>query len=209
MTNTLHRQGSAEDLQKDFVVFALPKVDMFPLEELIEKLQTFSEICLRHHPINMGKLNGLSLSRIDPTRIHDEMKDNIGLTATFDNIDSIAALIADLKKADLGISVNISGLLKATDSCCSKAEMKRHSVEQSLGIFGNRERLPPREIVEINTLCGHGLVSFNLIRKVMEEVKLERMTPEQGALQLAKPCECGVFNIHRAREVLEKLRLLG
>lgn len=209
MTNTLHRKGSPQDLQRDFVVFALPKLDMFPLEELIRKLQIFSEICLRHGPVNVGKLKDFALRRVDPTRIAEEMKDNVALTATYDNIDAIAGLIADLKRADLGISVNISGLLEATDSCCRGSEMTRHSVEQSLGLLGETDRLPPRETVEINSLCGHGLVSFNLIRGVIEEVKLERMTPIQGALLLAKPCECGVFNIRRARDMLEKLRHHG
>jgi hypothetical protein len=85
----------------------------------------------------------------------------------------------------------------------------RHSVEQSLGVFGRTDRLPPREIVEINTMCGHGMVSFNLIKKIVEEVKLERMTPEEGAYNLTKPCECGAFNPARARQMLEALRMKG
>ena len=209
MTNTLHRRGSQEELENDFVVFALPKLDIFPLEELIKKLRVFTKICLRHGPINMGKLKDFHLSRVDPTRIEEDMQDSIALTAVYDNIESVAALINDLKEADLKISINISGLLDATDHCCKRSGMKRHSVEQSLGVFGQTDRLPPREIVEINTLCGHGLVSFNLIQKIIEEIKLERMTSRQGALYLAKPCECGVFNIHSAQHILERLRLHG
>ncbi|MBT4269447.1 MAG: hypothetical protein HOD85_35020 [Deltaproteobacteria bacterium] len=206
MTNTLHRKGSAEDLQKDFVIFALPKLGMLPVKEVIGRLKRFSEICVRHDPLNMGKVDKMALRRIDPTRLRAEMEDNIGLTATFDNIEAVASVVAELKQADLGISVNISGLLTSADECCQKAGMNRHSVEQSLGIFGQKGRLPQNEIVEINTLCGHGLVAFNLIRKIIDEIKLERMTPAQGALHLAKPCECGVFNIRRAQELLEKLR---
>ncbi len=209
MTNTLHRRGSQEELENDFVVFALPKLDIFPLEELIKKLKAFTKICLRHGPINMGKLEDFHLSRVDPTRIEEDMQDSIALTAVYDNTESVAALINDLKKADLKISINISGLLEATDRCCKQSGIKRHSVEQSIGVFGQTDRLPPREIVEINTLCGHGLVSFNLIQKIIEEIKLERMTSRQGALYLAKPCECGVFNIHRAQDILERLRLHG
>jgi hypothetical protein len=58
-------------------------------------------------------------------------------------------------------------------------------------------------------MCGHGMVSFNLIKKVIEEVKLNRMTPEQGAYHLAKPCECGAFNPTRAHQMLEALRMKG
>jgi hypothetical protein len=114
-----------------------------------------------------------------------------------------------LKEADLGIPINISGLLEEVRECCKGAGMMPHSAEQSLGVFGKTDRLPPREVLEINTMCGHGMVSFNLIKKIIEEVKLERMTPEQGAYHLAKPCECGAFNPTRARHMLEALRMKG
>jgi len=61
--------------------------------------------------------------------------------------------------------------------------------------------------VEMNALCGHGLVSFNLINRIIDEVKAERMTPSDGAYHLAKPCQCGAFNPTRARELLEEIRL--
>ncbi len=206
MTNTLHRRGSPESLQKDFVVFALPKLEMFPFEELVAKLERFTQICLKNNPINVGKLEEMSIRRVDPALINEQMKGNIALTATFDNVEDVASVVSDLKAAELGISINISGLLETVHDCCQKVGQNRHSVEQSLGIFGNKERLPSQEIVEIGSLCGHGLVSFNLIRKIMDEVILERMTPTEGANYLAKPCECGVFNISRARDLLENLR---
>ncbi len=114
-----------------------------------------------------------------------------------------------MKEADLGIPINISGLLEEVSECCKKAGLERHSTEQSLGIFGRKDGLPPREMVELNSMCGHGMVSFNLIKKVADEVKVGRMTSEQGAYHLAKPCECGAFNPTRARQVLEALRMKG
>ena len=104
---------------------------------------------------------------------------------------------------------DLDGLLDEVQKCCRKSGMTRHSTEQSLGIFGKKAKLPPSQILEINTLCGHGLVSFNLIKKILDEVKLEHMTPEEGAYHLAKPCECGAFNLTRARELLEELRFRG
>ena len=83
--------------------------------------------------------------------------------------------------------------------------MERHSVEHSLGIWGAKDRLPEREILEVNTLCGHGLVSFNLIRKMVEYVRLRRLTAKEAAKIMAKCCECGVFNPVRAEKLLEKM----
>jgi len=206
MTNTLHRKGTTEELKRDFVVFALPKRGV---PDVVKKLIKFTQICLKHKPVNMGKAEGGALRRIDPRRIEEEMKKSLGLTATFNNIESLASIIADLKEADLGISINVSGLFEEVQNGCKKSGMTRHSVEHSLGIIGKTEKLPPLPLLEINTLCGHGLVSFNLIKKIVDEVKLERMTAEEGAYHLAKPCECGAFNPSRAKEMLETIRLMG
>jgi hypothetical protein len=207
MTNTLHRRGTPEALKNDFVVFATPSRSMSP--ELPAKMKRFTEIVLKHKPVNVGKVENMAMRRVDPRRIDEEMQDQIALTATFDNVEAVASVVAALKEADLGIPINISGLLEEVSACCKGAGLKRHSAEQSLGVFGKAERLPPREVVEINTMCGHGMVSFNLIKKVVEEVKLERMTAEEGAYHLAKPCECGAFNPTRARQMLEALRMKG
>jgi len=50
------------------------------------------------------------------------------------------------------------------------------------------------------------MVSFNLIRKMIDHVKLRRLTPGKAAKILAKCCECGVFNPTRAERLLENLR---
>ena len=207
MTNTLHRKGTHEALKIDFVLFAVPTKSMSP--ELPEKMKRFTEICLRYRPVNVGKFEDMAIRRIDARRIDEEMQDEIALTVTFDNIDAVCSAIADLKEADLGIPINVSGLLEEVSECCGKAGIIRHSTEQSLGVWGSLDKLPPREMREINSMCGHGMVSFNLIKKIVEEVKLERMTPEEGAFYLAKPCECGAFNPTRAGQLLETLRLKG
>jgi hypothetical protein len=48
------------------------------------------------------------------------------------------------------------------------------------------------------------MVSFNLIRRLTEYVKLRRLTPKEAARIMAKCCECGVFNPIRAENLLAK-----
>ena len=60
--------------------------------------------------------------------------------------------------------------------------------------------------MNFNTMCGHGMVSFNLIRKMIEYVKLKRLTPKKAATIMAKCCECGAFNPVRAEMLLEKVK---
>ena len=61
--------------------------------------------------------------------------------------------------------------------------------------------------MEINTLCGHGLVSFNFIHKMIDHVKMRRLTPAEAAKIMGKACECAVFNTVRAEKLLEKMLL--
>ena len=123
----------------------------------------------------------------------------------FTEVDTLQKVVADLVEANLGISINISGLLEGAHECCNKSGIQKHSVEQSLGFWGATDRLPEREILEVNTLCGHGMVSFNYIRKMMENVKMRRLTPGEAAHILGKCCECAVFNTERAEQLLERV----
>jgi hypothetical protein len=53
------------------------------------------------------------------------------------------------------------------------------------------------------------MVSFNLVRKMIEYVKLRRLTPKEAARIMAKCCECGVFNPARAEALLERIQKKG
>ena len=105
----------------------------------------------------------------------------------------------------MGICINISGLMDEVQACCKKAGISRNSAEHSLGFWGAKDRLPEREVQEFNTLCGHGMVSFGLIRKMIEQVRLRRLTPRRAALMMAKCCLCGAFNPARAEALLERM----
>jgi len=58
-------------------------------------------------------------------------------------------------------------------------------------------------------MCGHGMVSFNLIRKMVDHVKLRRLTTTEAARIMAKCCACGAFNPARAEMLLEKMKKQG
>ena len=206
MTNTLHRQGTVEDLKKDYVIFATTAKGI-TRKGSAPKLQEFTRICLRHGPINTGdgKQGNILQDDVDIRELIANQKDGSGAAAVFTDLDTLREVMAELIEADLGISINVSGLLDGVQECCRKNGTERHSVEHSLGFWGSTDLLPERDILEFNTLCGHGLVSFNLIRKMIEYVKLRRLTPSQAARVMGKCCECGVFNTVRAEMLLEKM----
>ncbi len=83
--------------------------------------------------------------------------------------------------------------------------LQPHTIDLALGVWGNQKLLPKAELMEITTMCGHALTSASLVEDVIDRVRRGSLTPEQGALELAKPCVCGIFNQRRAAELLTDL----
>ena len=210
MTNTLHRQGTVESLKNDYVIFAHTAKGITK-EGSAPKLQQFMRICLKYHPVNIGdvKQGNILQNDIDIQKVIANQEDGAGATVVFDNLDTLQKVVEELIQADLGISINISGLMDEVKDCCRKAGIQRHSAEHSLGFWGARNRLPGRQILEFNTMCGHGMVSFNFIHKLIEYVKLNRLAPKEAARIMGKCCECGAFNTTRAEILLEKVKKCG
>ena len=206
MTNTLHRQGTVDELKRDYVIFCTTARGI-TRDGSASKLQEFMRICLKYHPVNIGdsKQGNVLQDDVDIHELIANQGDGAGASAVFADLDTLQQVMAELIEADLGISINVSGLLDAVQECCHGNGIERHSVEHSLGFWGSTDRLPEREILAFNTLCGHGMVSFSLIRKMIEHVRLRKLTPKEAAKIMGKCCECGVFNTLRAEMLLEKM----
>ena len=213
MTNTLHRYGSAESFKDDYIVFAISARGIND-QDAVEKQRRFLEIARKYYPVNMGdashgsvyhsskNLNPLVHWRRSLERDFGTVITGVScpttVAAVFDNPDTVVEFVKELKAADLGLSINISGALDKAQECARRAGIERHSIEYSLGFWGQTDRMADRRTLELSTMCGHGMLSFNFVRKLMEWVKQGRRTPEQAATTLARFCSCGVFNTTRA-----------
>ena len=206
MTNTLHRQGAAEDLSGDYVIFVTMARGVNK-EGSAPKIHEFLRICQKYDPVNIGssKMGTVLQDDVSFQDLATGLKDGSTSAAVFTDLDTLKKVLGELIEADLGISINMSGLLEGVQECCRSNGIERHSVEHSLGFWGARDLLPERDVLEINTLCGHGMVSFSLIRKMMEQVRMRRLTPGEAAEIMGRCCECAVFNTTRAERLLEKV----
>jgi hypothetical protein len=219
MTNTLHRYGSAESFNDDFIVFAIPARGINDANA-VESERRFLEIARKHNPVNMGDASHGAIFRpskdLNPS-VHwhrEEQADFEALvngiscpttvSAVFDNADAVVAFIRELKQTGLGLSINISGSLDKAQECARRAGLERHSVEYSLGFFGQTDRMADRQTLELATMCGHGMLSFSFVRKLIDWVKQGRRSPEQASATLARFCSCGIFNPTRACRLLEQ-----
>ena len=198
MTHTLHRRGTAESLSEDYVVLIIQAIGINE-DGHIPKLQEFLRIALRHNPKNIGSVSMGGM--IDKP---EEVIANASKIAhaVFDNKEAVTEVLEELKKADLGLSVVVSGIYENVDECLEKAGLKHHTANFSLGIWGKTEKLPGNDILEITTMCGHALVSPNLVKEMVKEIKAGTKTPEEAAKILMPQCACGVFNPARAAKLM-------
>jgi len=221
MTNTLHRYGSAESFDDDYIVFATPSNGRNEIGSL-PKLKKFLELALPFKPVNIGDpVHGGSLRpekglhtsanwNRDMTpnfqAVIDGLTEPASVVAIFDNQSSAEQFLKVAVEADLGLSVNMSTSVQGAVECCKFAGIKRHSVGYSLGFEGATDKLPNSQALALSTMCGHGMISSSLAKKMIDWVKEGRRTPAQAVTYMTRFCSCGVFNPVRAQRILEEAR---
>jgi hypothetical protein len=223
MTNTLHRFGSAESFFDDFVVIALPAKGTKTQGDTMPALRRFMELAMEYHPVNIGDSNNGGAVR--PTR-HGSVLEHFGdrpteadfstvlngmdkpttYSAVFDKKENCEAFVKRLKEEDLGVSINISTSVSGAHDCCKGAGITRHSVGYSLGFEGIPLNDPNRYVLMLSTMCGHGMISQTLARKMIDFVKENRRSPDECVSALSRFCSCGIFNPVRARRIIEDAR---
>ena len=207
MTHTLHRQGTPDSLCEDYPMLAI-RAKGFNDEGNVWRLLRILEMASRYPIVNFADVKNGSKFTTDLDTILNTDKDLPMVQMVFTSRDDMTRFMEDLKRADLGISVVASGLFEEIFRCCKKAGLTPHSVNYSLGVHGRTEKLPPQEILEITTMCGHGLVSRNLVTKLVSHIKKGKESGSSAAEKLAKDCICGIFNPVRAAKLLEAVARL-
>jgi hypothetical protein len=222
MTNTLHRYGDERSLRNDFIVFAIPCRGHND-QDSVPKLREFLRMAVKHGPVNIGdgskggmyrpnkSLNPLAHwsrdTKPDIEEVVEKVSNPTTVAAVFDNKEAVENFVQELRKADLGLSINISASIENAQACCHDINLPRHSVEYSLGFIGKTDRLADRQVLELSTMCGHGMISFTFARKMIDWVREGRRTPEQACGYMSRFCSCGIYNPTRAKEILEDARL--
>lgn len=206
MTHSLHRQGTPENLQNDYIVFTMSAKGHNETGSAA-KMQEFARIVRRYDPVNMGDMKTGNWFQVAPDKIESRIQDTSIVHAVFADVDIVAAVLKEVQEADLGLSVVVSGLLGPVHETCRRLGMTPapHTVEHSLGVWGKVEVLPGERVLEVSTMCGHGMVSFGLIEQAVADVQAGRSTPEEAARKLSEPCVCGIFNPARAVELLRRM----
>lgn len=204
MSHTNHRQGTAESLTDCFATLAMAAQGV-NTDGASEKLQQYLNIAALHNPVNAGNMKVGNLEVVGSMEKLAAGTQGSIVQAVFNTEEDLIAFLSDLNRADLGISIVVTGLFDQTKRCCAEAGLPRHTVEYSLGIFGKTERLAEPPIMEVTTMCGHGQISFNLVSRIVKDVTRGAITLEEGTDTLTRPCICGIVDPTRVRRLLERL----
>ena len=204
MTHTLHRRGSEESLSKDYVLLCMAAKGINE-EGSEEKMREFLRINLRHNPVNMGDMRTGNMFGVSTDEILEKVTSTSIVHGVFTDREIVADVLRDLKEADLGMSVVVSGPFSCVGEICRNTGLSPHSVDYSLDIWGKREKLPSDDILEIATMCGHAMVAPNLVKSLVEDIKAGSTTAEEAGKEISRICECGIFNPNRAAELLKAM----
>ena len=204
MTHTLHRQGTKESLDKDYI-FLCMAAKGYNEDGADEKMREFLRIMMRNNPVNAGDMRSGNMFNSNMDDIVSKVSSTSIVHGVFTDGDTATKVLQELKDADLGMSVVVSGPFDSVDCICEKAGLKPHSLDYSGGVWGNTKKLPAKEVQEVTTMCGHAMVASNLVTSLVEDIKAGRTSAEEAGKELAKQCACGIFNPARAAELMKNM----
>ena len=205
MTHSLHREGSRESLERDYVLFTFPARG-FNYRGSAAKVRRLAELGYQAGPVNMleSKLRR-NMYNITPQEIMDSITvDGTRIYFVFGSREKVKEVLTKFKEADEGISIVVSGLTDRIREIVAEIGITPHTINLSLGIHGRTDRLPSADIREFTTMCGHGVVSPLRVRDIIRRVKTGKVTEWDGSLILAEPCVCGFYNPHRSADLLRE-----
>jgi hypothetical protein len=206
VTHSLHREGTIDSLERDFAIFIYPARG-FNYKGSGPKVRHLMELLYLSEPANMivTTLRKNLYSGVNPDEVLQSIKDGARIYSVFNTRDKLKKALVRLKEADEGISVVVSGLIDRVREITGEIGLNPHTINLSLGVHGRTDRLPPPDIRQFTTMCGHGMVSPGLVRDVIRRIKIGKLHTWEGSLILAGPCTCGIYNPYRSQEMLNEL----
>lgn len=205
MTHSLHREGNLKSLESEYVLFIYPARG-FNYKGSAPKIRHNVELLYQAGPVNMIPT---SLRRNMYSGVtNEEILDSITVEGTrvysvFNDREKLKKALVLIKEADEGISIMVSGVTDRVREIAAECGINPHMINMSLGIHGNTDRLPPADIREFTTMCGHGVVSPYLVKDMIRRVKTGKISAWDGSVLLAEPCTCGIYNPCRSVELLK------
>ena len=228
MTHSNHRRGDRESLSKDYIVITrVDRTNQAQIrykEGLKNRVKKFLEICANHKPIAIASKEdqGILVNRwmkgwirdmdsgihkcISMNEITEDPNPNPRAVThvVYRDYNSVVNVIKELKEADLGLSVVVSGMFDKVFQICEETQTNPHTVNLSLETFGRTDLLPKEPILSLLTMCGHSLISRHLIENLIQKISEDVLSIEEAAVEMGKQCTCNIFNLESGIELIRK-----
>lgn len=206
MTHSLHREGPRDLLEKEFVLFIYPARG-FNYEGSGPKVKRLLEMLYAQGPVNLiaTSLRQNLYSGVKPEEVLQSIKDGTKVYCVFYEWEKIKRTLQRIIEMNEGISIMVSGMIDRVRELSAELGLTPHTINLSLGIHGRTDCLPPPDIRQFTTMCGHGMVSPGLVRDVLRRIKKGEINFWEGSIILAGPCTCGIYNPERSVAMLKDL----
>ncbi len=204
MTHTLHREGDAKSLENDYVILITPAIGINDKGSGV-KLRKALQILLDAGLANIGDVeHGSLMTGLDPTALTAHLTDGKRIRASIADKAKLKTILESFKKEELGLSITVSGLIDNILRISKEVGLKPHTINMSLGVWGNLQRLPAKEVLEVTTMCGHHMISSALVADMMARIKAGTLSPDKATDTIGKLCVCGIFNPHRCKDLFQQ-----
>ena len=205
MTHTLHRRGDRKSLEKDYILLSMA-AQGYNSRGAGRKLASNLRVMVEAGPVNFGDDNQ---GGIFTGCTYEELIANAGekayMAAVYDSKEALREALLKLKREDNGMPVIVSGLFSEVFSVLREIGLKPHTVHMALGVHGKTELLPPEDIMELMTMCGHGMLCRQHIENIVGKVKSGEMDLQAAGKDLARPCTCAMVNPTKVSAVIGKM----
>lgn len=205
MTHSLHRLGNQSSIKSEFIVltFGHSRGSKTALER---KKATFQKKNPGVYKIVKNGYTSLKLDRFIKKIKETKNKDIYTGPYIIKTKEELYRCLKKIKTAKSGRSVVVSGIIEDIDECLKRLDLRMHTVQYSLGYFGKTELLPDSNILEMTSMCGHHMISPKLVKKLADDVKRGKLTPQEASSSMEKLCVCKIFNKNRATDILERMK---
>jgi hypothetical protein len=170
MTHSLHRQGTVTNLANDCCVMCILERGINSKDANV-KAQRFLDIVLKYGPSNYGVTTHGNMYTHDLETLRKALDTVPVLFCVLASQEALEGVLRETKEQDFGLCIVVAGLYEPVAETCKKIGLDPHPVNHSLGVWGRTEKLPPKEILEIRTMCGHAQISSWLVGSLAEQVR--------------------------------------
>jgi len=170
-----------------------------------EKMKQIWDL-LSKYEADLVNYGNITTGNSEQVKIHELRNHQSRLMhAVFKDRERLKSCLKEIKERNFGLSVVLSGIYDEVEKICAEIGLKPHTTEYSLGVHGRTNKLPGEDVLDITTMCGHAMVSPNLVLHMAKEIQEGRINEKDAARDLSKGCACGIFNPFRAGKLLRKL----